>query len=293
MNKSTYIYAISAVLLWSTVATAFKLALNVISPMTLLFWSVVISAGALWLILIFSRRLDYVLPTLKRYGALIALLGLINPTIYYLVLFAAYDRLPAQVAQPVNYTWAIVLAWLAVPVLKQTLTRTDVIATLLGYAGVVLIASQGEYPWRADIDLIGLALAIASTFIWAIFWLVNTKVRGDAVVFMTLSFSVAIPLVAGVAMLSPDHIFDVSAIPWFSVAWVGLFEMGITFVLWQLALVNADNVSRVGNLIFVSPFLSLVFIAYFLGESIHATTFLGLVIILIAVFAQQRQKQTA
>ncbi len=291
MKQTAYLYAIIAVLLWSTVATAFKLALNVITPLALLFWSVLISAGCLWLILWLSGRRNQILPTVRRHGPLILLLGLINPTIYYLVLFAAYDRLPAQVAQPINYTWAIVLAWLAVPVLKQSLTRTDIFATVLGYFGVVVIASQGAWPWEADSDVVGVLLAIASTFIWAGYWLINTKVRGDAIVFMALSFSVAIPMLAMAVWLTEPTAFNVSSMPWLSVVWVGLFEMGITFVLWQLALTQAENVSRVGNLIFISPFVSLMFINYFLGESLHATTFIGLLLILTAVISQQRQKQ--
>ena len=38
-------------------------------------------------------------------------LGLLNPVAYYLVLFKAYDLLPAQVAQPINYAWPIVLLY--------------------------------------------------------------------------------------------------------------------------------------------------------------------------------------
>ena len=53
---------------------------------------------------------------------LVCLLGLINPTAYYLILFAAYDRLPAHIAQPINYT-CITLALLAVPLLGQRLGK--------------------------------------------------------------------------------------------------------------------------------------------------------------------------
>ena len=32
--------------------------------------------------------------------------GLLNPCLYYLVLFKAYELLPAQQAQALNYSWA-------------------------------------------------------------------------------------------------------------------------------------------------------------------------------------------
>ena len=71
-----------------------------------------------------------------REGAIFALL---NPVLYYLVLFEAYDRLPAQIAQPLNYTWAIVLALLAVPVLGQRLTLRMGLGIFIGYLGVVVL----------------------------------------------------------------------------------------------------------------------------------------------------------
>ncbi len=66
-----------------------------------------------------------------------------NPVAYYLVLFGAYDRLPGQEAMALNYTWALAMAFLAVPILGQRLTRTDVAAGLIAYAGVWVIATRG------------------------------------------------------------------------------------------------------------------------------------------------------
>jgi drug/metabolite transporter (DMT)-like permease len=69
---------------------------------------------------------------------------------------------------------------------------------------------------------------------------------------------------------------------------VGLFEMGVTWMLWASALRAASNASRVGNLIFLSPLLSLVLISQVLGESIHPATLLGLALIVPGIVLQQR-----
>ncbi len=55
--------------------------------------------------------------------------------------------------------------------------------------------------------------------------------------------------------------------------YVGLFEMGITFVLWLTALKKATHIARISNLIFISPFLSLLLISFILGEPIAPSTF--------------------
>ena len=72
---------------------------------------------------------------------------------------------------------------------------------------------------------------------------------------------------------------------------MGLFEMGLTFLLWLAALRSATHVSRVGNLIFLSPFLSLLFIRWLLDEPIAPATFVGLALIVVAVLYQQRARR--
>jgi len=286
MQRAT-LYGLMAVLLWSTVATAFKLALVSHTPTQLLFNSVAISVLFLWLVVCYQGALGRVKTVLTEQWRLILVVAMINPTLYYLVLFEAYDRLPAQIAQPINYTWAIMLALLSVPVLKQRLRAQDWCAGLLGYAGVIVIASQGGLPWEQTLNYLGLFLAIVSTILWAVYWLINTKLKGDPVLHMALSFSCALPILAVISFFGDGFHVAIDSIG--SVIWVGLLEMGLSFVLWQQALRLTDSVARISNLIFLAPFLSLVFIHYFLGESIHASTFAGLVLIIVGVWVQQRK----
>lgn len=70
-------------------------------------------------------------------------------------------------------------------------------------------------------------------------------------------------------------------------AYVGLFEMGITFVIWLAALNTAVNIARISNLIFLSPFLSLILISVVLDETIVPVTFAGLALILTGTLVQQ------
>jgi len=69
--------------------------------------------------------------------------------------------------------------------------------------------------------------------------------------------------------------------------YVGIFEMGLAFVFWSMALKLADNTSKVSNLIFISPFLSLWFIHTFVGEEIYFTTYIGLILIISGLITQR------
>ena len=63
--------------------------------------------------------------------------------------------------------------------------------------------------------------------------------------------------------------------------------MGITFVLWLGALKSTNNTARISNLIFASPFISLILLATIIGEEIHPSTLIGLVMIIIGLVVQQ------
>ena len=139
-ERQALVCALLAVALWSTVATGFKLGLRELAPLQLLFLGSAIST--IVFVLAAARRGWPRAGLNVREGILF---GAINPGCYYVILFEAYDRLPAQIAQPLNYTWAITLALLAVPVLGQRLTRRTWLGIAVSYLGVVVLLSQGRF----------------------------------------------------------------------------------------------------------------------------------------------------
>ncbi len=280
---------LSAVLLWSTVATAFKLSLQVMSPLQLLGWSGLFSTLVLAVAVSWQKQWGELLQQLRRRPGYYLALGALNPFLYYLVLFRAYDLLPAQQAQALNYTWALTLALLAVPLLKQKLHRIDIIAMLLGYLGALVIATRGNLLALEFDSVPGVLLALGSTLIWALYWILNTRAEGSPAVTLLLCFLLGTPMVWGL-MAWEAELMVPSLQGLLGAAYVGLFEMGVTFLLWLGAMRAATHVSRISNLIFLSPFLSLLFIRLFLNEPIVPATFVGLALIVGAVVLQQKFK---
>ncbi len=220
--------------------------------------------------------------------ALAAALGLLNPLGYYLVLLTAYDRLPAQVAQPINSTWALTLAWLSVPLLGRRLTRRDALAGLLCYAGVVLIATGGRWRTLQVDDLPGTALALGSTLLWALYWIGNTRSRLEPEAGLLVNYAAGTPLVCLAAAAAGKPVAAADAAARWAAVYVGVVEMGVTYILWLAALRGTRRTARVANLIFLSPFLSLLFIGGVLGETIRPATVAGLVLIVGGLAWQNR-----
>jgi len=277
-ERQAFVAALFAVFLWSTVATGFKLGLAVLQPLQLLLLGTLIST----VVFVFVATLKRSWKFSRRNLIEAACLGTVNPFLYYVVLFEAYKRLPAQLAQPLNYTWAITLAVLAVPVLGQRLGWRTVAGILVSYAGVVVLLMQDEATTLPSVDWLGVALALGSTVLWAGYWLMNARSHSNPINLMALSFVIALPLVAVACALGPGF----PPITWRSMiygAWVGLIEMGVTFLLWQRAMRLTGQAARIGQLIFLSPFVSLLLIGTVLGEPIHATSVLGLMIIVLGL----------
>ena len=275
-------FGLLAVLAWSTVATAFKLALRHLDHYQLLFLANLFSLLSLGVVLAVGGAWRHLQTVTRRQLGRAALLGLLNPFLYYLILFKAYALLPAQVAQPLNYTWALTLSLLSVPLLGQRLTWRDGVGGLICYAGVVVISTGGKLSGLHVTSPLGVGLALGSTIIWALYWLGNTRFsRGpealDPVVGLFLGFACALPPVAVVTALFSDFVFPAAGV--WGGAYVGAIEMGFTFVLWLTAMRLAASTAKVANLIFLSPFLSLVFIRFVLGEHIVPGTLVGLVFI--------------
>jgi len=98
-----YAFGVGAVLCWSTVASAFKLSLGYLSPGQLVLVASAVSWLFLGALLACSGRLYLVASALRDNVLRSACLGALNPVLYYLVLFQAYARLPAQEAQALQY----------------------------------------------------------------------------------------------------------------------------------------------------------------------------------------------
>jgi len=286
-QKQAYVYAISAVLFWSTMASAFKVSLRHLDFLQLVFFSSIASTSVLFLILLVQNKLSLLRTYSARDYLNSALLGFLNPFLYYVVLLKAYSLLPAQEAQPLNYTWSIVLVLLSIPLLKQRIRPISILAILISYFGVLIISTRGDITGLTFDNPTGVALALGSSVIWALFWIYNLKDKRDEVAKLFLNSAFGFVFIS-VVLLTTSGMTIPGTGGILGATYVGFFEMGITFVLWLKALRLSRTTAQVSNLIYLSPFLSLVLIHIIVGEKILPSTIIGLVFIVAGIIMQQR-----
>lgn len=280
------IYAIAAILLWSTVGTAFKITLKHLNYAQLLLVASLVSLMVLGILIVVNHQIPLIRKTNLKQISYSALLGFLNPFAYYLILFKAYSLLKAQEAVALNYIWPMMLVLLSVPVLKQKIRWMSVVALLISFSGAIVIATGGR-PFSMDLkEPLGVALALSSALFWAMFWLLNMRDKREETpkLFMNFLFGFMYTLIY-CAITGNITIPDLGGA--LGSTYIGLFEMGITFVLWLKALRYAENTARVSNLVYLSPFMSLMFISLILGEKILPSTLAGLVLIISGIIMQQ------
>jgi drug/metabolite transporter (DMT)-like permease len=285
-QKRAYLCAGAAVLFWATSASAFKISLGHIDVFSLLFYASATSTVAFFVYILISNKLKLLRSLSARDYAYSVFLGFLNPFLYYSVLFKAYSLLPAQEAQPLNFIWPITLVLLSIPLLKQRIRPKDILASFISFAGVFVISTRGNIFGFRSTNVTGVCLATGSSVVWALFWIYNVRDKRDEVVRLFLNFvfgSVLTFLL--MAVLEGVHVPNPSGL--FGAVYIGLFEMGITFLLWLRALKLSKTTAYVTNLIYMVPFLSLILIHFTVGEKILPSTITGLVLIVGGIVLQR------
>jgi drug/metabolite transporter (DMT)-like permease len=288
----SYFYAGLAILFWSTIPTVFKIGLGELEVLPMLTIATLTSAVTLFIIVLSGKKWELLRKTTRSELLSSALLGLINPTIYYIILLKAYKLLPGQVAQPLNMIWPIILVFLSVPILKQKIPAKSFAALFISFAGVYIISSQGDPLHPGSSDPLGVALASGSSIFWALYFIFNVRDKRDESVKLFTSFLFASVYLIFISAVTGNMHPAVSLKGLSASVYVGLFEMGVTFFFWLKALQMAETSDKVSNLVYLAPFISMVFLYFIIKEHVYYTTPVGLLLIISGIYIQNRRTKT-
>ncbi|PLB87321.1 EamA family transporter [Dysgonamonadaceae bacterium] len=277
-NNKAILYVSITVLSWATVASAFKLALSSLTYYELLLIASFTALIAFAIILTFRKRWFLLRSVNKGQWRMFAIAGMLNPTMYYLVLFKSYELLPAQIAQPINYMWPVVLSVMLAIFARQRIPAFKFAGMAISLAGVAVISVGPGQLTGVGLSVLGLTLGIGSAFVWATYWLINRmNAETDQIMSLFLNFFFG---TIYLLMIAPFMKIEISSLQGVLAAvYSGLFEMTIPFIFFGIALKKTDNPALINHLCYLSPFLSLFIIHLILGESIYSTTYIGLALI--------------
>ncbi len=323
-----------SILFWSTAATAFKIALVGLEVFEVLLISIFTSIVIFLVYDLFELLKSKVnsknetTPNLPKTSTIKSNIikkniqkyftYLINPFLYYIVLFEAYSLLTAQLALTLNYLWPIILIIMMIISKREIFENKLIFSIILSFLGFLVIISKGDinnikiiYQSLTDFQTAnnsssnylfskGVFLAIFSSFIWAFYWLIKSSKTNKSNDNLSINFIISflaliiyllitdIELLADfgnkVNQILTDKTIKFNENSFWASVYIGCFEMGITFILWLKALNSTQKPIILANMVYISPFLSIFWISLLLNESIYITSIIGLIMIIVSIF---------
>lgn len=288
-KKISYIFVVSAALLWgSTPATAKILLANLDSLQVLFFNNLFAFLGLFIAVLIRGK-----LTVAKDYGRkdyiIFVVMGFLGTFLYNLLLISGLEALSAQEAFLINYLWPVLAVIFATVILKEKINLRKAVGLICSFIGVAIVVTRGNLLVLRFDSVAGILFAVAGAVTFGLFSVLGKKYKHEqftGILFYYL-FGTIYSLVA---VLLFSSLFLPSLSQLLGLIWLGAFTSGLAFVFWFLALEYGDTV-KMSNMILLTPFISLIYIYFLVGEKILPSSLIGLVAIVIGIFIQSAGKR--
>ncbi len=283
--KKSYLYAITTVLIWSTMATVVKLLLSSIPNLQALS----ISSFIAFFFLLIMNIVNGKIKLIKRYTlkdfAVMGGLGFLGLFLYSALYYYGLAQLTSQEACILNYLWPIMLVVFSCIILKERMTVMKAVAMTSSFIGIVIL-SMGNGAGATDGNIvIGMASCIIAAACYGLFSVLNKKEDFDQNIAMMINWLV-VGIFAMIFGLMTENWMPLKAPQWIGMLWLGVVIDAIAYLLWALALKGAKNTATIANMAYLTPFLSLVVSALLLKEKIKLRAIAALIFIIGGILLQ-------
>ena len=286
--KKSYIFAAISIFFWSTAAVISKLLLNNYDSFQVLWASAFFAGIALLAVNIFTGNIK----KLKRYKLKdylkIALMGIPGTFLYYVFYYSGNAIMPASQAFIINYLWPIMSVVFAVIILKEKLTLRKILAFIISFMGVFIVMA-GDLRQIDPNIILGAVLCFLGAVAYGLFTALNQKSAYDKRISMMINYFVTFALTT-VINLANHNLFLPNLTETAGFVWNGMLNMATASTLWIIAL-GLGKTAKISNLAYITPFLSLTWIALILKEELTVFFIIGLIIIVLGIFVQLKDKK--
>src|SRR6266516_3091679 len=250
----------------------------------MLFYSTVFSCMVMGGLVLFHKKISVLVTYSIRDYAKVGVLGFLGTYVYYVLLYAALALTSASEGFILAYTWPMLVILLAFPFLREKLTVKKLCSIFISFLGIVVIVTHGSLFTLSLTSLQGDILALGGASVFALFSVLGKKYQYDQVVSVLMYFVTALVFITPTLFLF-SSLKILSLHIWLWLFLNGFVVNGVSYIFWLKALEYGDT-SVTSNALYLTPFLSLVSIALFLGERILLSSRVGLIIIVVGIVLQ-------
>ncbi|MDH2376566.1 MULTISPECIES: EamA family transporter [Providencia] len=215
----------------------------------------------------------------------VVILGVLNFSLFWWLLFIAAYRLPGGVAATVGAVQPLIVLFLSYWLLNNRLSAVSIIASIAGVFGVAILLLTPN----AALDPLGIVAGLAGAFSMAAGTVLSRRWQPPV---SALTFTSWQLTAGGLVLLPFAIVFEPALPPLSSLNLIGLGYLtliggALTYALWfrGLAILGPSSVASLG---FLSPVSAVVLGWFYLNQQLSTLQFIGMVVILLSVWASQR-----
>ncbi len=281
-----YLEAAFAATVWGASFIATKVALQDVSPITIVWLR--FGMGLLVLGAAVALRKQFAMPKKNEWGYF-ALLGFLGITFHQWLQSNGLQTSEASTTAWIVATTPVFMAILGWLILKEGLSLVKILGIALAFFGVLLVVSDGNLgsisigKFGAPGDI----LILVSAVNWAVVSVLSrrglkTTSASLFVFYMMLFgwlFTSALFVGNGLYAEVPALTFN----GWLGVSFLGIFCSGLAYIAWYDAL-QALTTASTGAFLYIEPLIAMIVAFFVLGEAITPASLIGGGIILLGVW---------
>jgi drug/metabolite transporter (DMT)-like permease len=281
--------------LWATSIIAAKVVVGSLPPLTAAAIRFLMAAAIMW-----GLRATLPGPWQRPQGRdwiWLALTGFFQTSLYFAFQYAGVEYTSAGNASIIVNIRPIFVAILALFLLNERLTRNTMVAILLGFAGVLIITSQGSLKnlSMSTTHFLGDMLIVLNALSGAVGLVLTKKVLGKfrplpALVY-TISFG-ALGLLpfAAAEMWWRGGLPSTNWLPWLLLVYQAVFCSVVAHFLWNNVLSRLEA-SKTAVFLYVTPIVGVILANVLLGEVITIYLLIGAVLVLGGTYQVARPRR--
>jgi len=218
----------------------------------------------------------------------ILILGALNFSILWAMLFLAAYRLPGGVAATITSVQPLLVVFLASVFLGSPMRALSVAAAVVGIGGVALLVLTPN----AALDAIGIAAAIAAAVSMAFGTVLSRRWQPpvSALTFTAWQLTAGGLLLLPVALLLEPPLPALTAQNWIGFGWLGLVGAALIYIVWFRGVARLEP-SAIAPLAFLSPVTAVILGWALLGQALSAWQVTGIGIVIASIWLSQRRAQ--
>ena len=274
-------------MIWGVNLVAVKYLLNDLSPVNVILIRFITGSLLLFLLLFFLEDVKVPVRDIWR----LTLLGAVGIALYqFLFTFALKYTSAVNVGILINMS-PIYGGFLSSLFGYEKFMKKRIFAIIVGFAGVYILMTKGDWIFFMNGDIAGTVLALAASLSWALYTILSKPLLQKHSPLKVTAYSMA----AGSILLgffvpsffNPQELGRLSSTGWLIIVFSIIFSIVVAFFLWYRGVARI-GASRTMIYQYCVPAFGAIAAYFVLGETLHYSQLIGGSIIFVSVWLARR-----